>query len=141
MPHSLATAASSVLTGQRSGRSSPRVVGRRALERHAAGVVADRADLVRLCSGLSRCSAGRAASSARFSSIGRAPRAGLLDQGRDDALDRVVGEVPLAGELHRSEPGALGDRPQPIELRPALRDPALGPEGAMVALRQLHLRA
>ena len=74
------------------------------LQRHAAGVVADRPDRRDVLVGEPR-SAGSAASSARLSSIGRASGAGLLDQGRDDARHRRVGEVPLAGELHRGQPG------------------------------------
>ena len=90
----------------------------------------------------SRCSAGSAASSARLSSIGRASGAGLLDQRRDDALDRRVGEVPLAGELQRRQP--VRARRSGASAR-ASRSPAsiqpCGPEGAVVALGELHARA
>ena len=75
---------------------------------------------------LRRCSAGRRASSDRFSLDRPRPLSQFLDQSRDDALDRGVGEVPLAGELHRGEAGVLSDRPQAVELRAALGDPALG---------------
>ena len=62
--------------------------------------------------------------------------AGLLDQGRHDAFDGGVGKVPLAGELHRGQAGLGPDRLHALDpLKPA-RDPALGPEAAMVVLAQ-----
>ena len=72
-----------------------------------------------------------------MSSIGRALGAGLLDQRRHDALDRRVGEVPLAGELQRGQAVPLGDRAHPLQLLAARLDPAGGPEGAVVARGEL----
>ena len=50
--------------------------------------------------------------------------------------DGRVGEVPLAGELQRREPVALGDRAHPLDPLPARLDPARGPERAVVALAE-----
>src|SRR5262245_32073525 len=116
-----------------------RVIRRRALERHAAGVVAHQADLLDVVVAepllLRQARELGALLLDRKRSLPH-----LLDQGRNHAGDRGVSEVPLAGELHRGEGGALRDRTQALELGAPLRDPALRPEGAVVAGRQLGLR-
>ena len=67
-------------------------------------------------------------------------RTGLLDQGRHDALDRRMGEVPLAGELHRCEIGSGGNRAHALELLAPRLDPAGGTEGPVIALGQGRAR-
>src|SRR3954469_16693144 len=115
------------------------VIGSRTLERHAAGVVAYRADLLDLFGAQARL----LRQSGQLGALlldrpGILP--GLLDQGGHDALDRVVGEVPLAGELDRGETGPLRDRSDALQARAALRPSPPRPEGAMVPLRQLRVR-
>ena len=51
-----------------------------------------------------------------------------------------MGEVPLAGELQRGQPGALGNRAQAFELGAGLLDPPFRAELAVVALGQLGVR-
>src|SRR5262245_39585650 len=78
------------------------------LEGHAARVVADRPDLghvggaeallVRKCGQLGALVLDRTRSLAR-----------LLNQSWDHAGNRLVGEVPLAGQVHRGQVRALGD--------------------------------
>ena len=107
------------------------VLGAGALQRHAAGVVADRADRGDVL--VAEALLGRQRRQLGALVLDRARLgAGLLDQGRGDALDRRVGEVPLAGELDRGQPGALGEGQQPLELLQPGLDPAVGPEGAVV---------
>ena len=89
-------------------------------------------------SSLSFCSAGSAASSARLLLDRARLGAGLLDQGRHHALDRGVGEVPLAGELDRRQAGSLGVGQHLLQLLQPGLDPAFGAEGAVVAAGQLH---
>src|SRR6185295_6276900 len=67
-------------------------------------------------------------------------RAGLLDQGRHDAANGLVREVPLARELERRQPVAFGDRPHAGEALPAGLDPAVGPERAVIARAELVAR-
>ena len=75
-------------------------------------------------SGLSRMSRGTAASSARFCLDRLGGLARLLDQGRDDALDRLVREVPLARELERRQAVRAAYVAHPLELLAPLLDPA-----------------
>ncbi len=93
-----------------------------------------------IASGLSLCSAGSAASSARLSSIGRAPSPASWIRVGDHGAHRVVAQVPLAGELHRRQPRGLGDRAHPLQPLTAPLDPAVGPERAVIAVGQLGAR-
>ena len=133
MPQRSPTSTSSGSSGQRSGRSSPSCSGLAPFSAMRAGVVADRADLGDVGLGEALLGQRRELGALLLDRPRRRP--GLLDQGRGDAVDRRVGEVPLAGELHRRQPGALGDRAHPLELLEAGLDPALGAERAVVALR------
>ena len=122
-PQRLPAATSSSLSGQRSGRASPSCWG-----------LAPFSAIEPVLSPIARIAS---TSSAREPQLRRqrgelgallldraGALAGLLDQGRHHALDRGVGEVPLAGELHRRQAGPLGDRPQPLEPLAARLDPA-----------------
>ena len=117
------------------GAGRPLVFEARALQRHAAGVVADRAHLGDLDS-LSRAAVASelasAASSARLSSIGRASEP--LSWISVGATQRTGGlrEVPEAGELQRREAVALGVGAHPLEPARGPPAPTLGPEAAVV---------
>src|ERR1700754_4051727 len=137
MPQRPPTSASSWLSGQRSGCSSPSK-SRAAPFSAMLLVLSPIARIAATSAAERRISAGTAASSARADSIVRASRPALLDQGRRDALDRRVGEVPLAGEPHRGQLGALGEGPQLGELLQPALDPARRAEAAVVASGQFH---
>ena len=114
MPQRPASADSSALIGQRSGSGSPSKSGAAPLSDHRAGVVADRADLGDLVGAQARSAADGGELGALVLDRPRA-RAELLDQRRRDAGDRLVGEVPVAGELQHRQAVALGDRAHPLE--------------------------
>ncbi len=136
MPQRSPTPASCSVIAQRSGRSSPSWSGAAPLS-VIEPVLSPIARISATSSSLSTTSAGVAASSARLSSTGRAPGAGLLDERGRAAPHGGVGEVPLAGELHRREPVALRDRAHPLDaLEPAL-DPARRAKAAVVGAREL----
>ncbi len=125
IPRREASARSSSSSAQRSGSSRSLVLAAGALQRHAAGVLADLADRPQLVGG-SCTPRSSAASSARLSSIGRARRAPLLDQRRRHAAHAGLREVPGASELQHRQAVALGVGAQQLELAPAVRDPAHG---------------
>ena len=125
--------ASSGVSSQRSGCAGPLVVGHGALQPHAALVVADlgdRRDLVRAQPDVARDR--RQLGALLLDRLRVRPR--LLDQRRHDDLDRLVGEVPLAGELERRQPVRARDVAHPLELLAPGLDPAGRPEGAVVVL-------
>src|SRR5437764_9784737 len=112
------------------------VLWARALQGHAAGVVAERPDLVDVSLRELRLQGQRG--DLRALVLDR-PSAGtdLLDQRRHDALDRIVREVPLATELDHRQPFALRDRPHRLESLPTRLDPARGPEAAVILRQKL----
>ena len=129
-----AAARCSSRSDQRSGRSSPSWSGDRALERHAAGVVADRADRARRRrrrATRARAAAPRARRACPRSAARVGP-ASWISVGATQATG-LVGEVPRAGQLQHREAVALRDRAHPLDARAGLLDPAGGAEGAMVA--------
>ena len=128
-------------TAQRSGRSSPSwsgVAPLSSIEPRLSPIVAD---LDRPPRRVRTGSAGTAASSSRLRSIGLASGPGSWISVGRHALDRVVREVPHAGELEQREPVALGDRAHALEPLAAGLDPALGAEAAVVAARRTRGRA
>ena len=120
---------SSALSGQRSGALVAVVLGVRALERHRAAVVADLADLGDLLGAEALLRAAPPARRACPRSAGPPAPASWIRVGATQATG-VVGEVPLAGELHRGQPVALGDRAHPLEPLAAAPRPSRRGESA-----------
>ena len=134
-----ATVRSSSLSGHESGRSSPSCDGRAALQRHAAGVLADRFDLLDLRRARARSRSGPPARSARLSSIGRAASPGSwISVGATQATGRWA-RVHWQASWSDGEAVPLGDRAQQLEPVAAVADPSGGPKGAVVLRRQLAL--
>src|SRR5271157_5381210 len=104
----------------------------RSLQRHAAGVLADRADRPHLLGAQARLTERGQLSTLVLDRAGA--RAALLDEGRSDAAHRRVGQVPGAGELEQAQPVALGVGAHALKLLAPIADPAGGAEPAVVVL-------
>ena len=100
IPQRSPTAPSSSSSGQRSGRSSPSCSGLAPFSAMQP-VLSPTARISATSSTVIRCSAGSAASSARFSSIGSAAGPASWIRVGTTHSTAAVGEVPLAGELDR----------------------------------------
>jgi len=107
------------------------VVGACALQRHAAAVVADRADRRHVIVVEQRL-AGECRELGALVLDRAGVLAALLDQRRGDAADGGMCEIPGAGELQRCQAVALGDRAHRLDPIESRLDPAGGAERAVV---------
>ena len=130
-PQRRPAATSSSSRAQRSGRSSPSCAGLAPLR--AMQPVLSPIARIAATSSVGESRLGRQGAELDPLVLDRAGvLARLLDQGRHHALDRRVGQVPLAGELDRRQPRPLGDRQRPARAspgRPRSSPPAGRPDG------------